>query len=69
MVGHKTAAALGGFSLGSPLIWLLSVAFAALLAWLAARRDANPVFWGGLGFFFGPLPLPFLLLARRRKRH
>ncbi|KPV41505.1 hypothetical protein AN478_02760 [Thiohalorhabdus denitrificans] len=53
--------------MGSPWIWLVSVAFAALLARGAARRGGNPVLWGGLGFFFGPLPLPFLLLVPVRR--
>lgn len=47
-------------------IWILSLVFALLLGWLARRRGADPVFWGALGFFFGPLALPFLLLSRRR---
>lgn len=53
--------------MGSPWIWIVSMAFAALLAWGAARRGRNPALWGGLGFFFGPLPLPFLLLEPVRR--
>ncbi|MFA9459468.1 hypothetical protein [Thiohalorhabdus methylotrophus] len=53
---------------GNLWIWLASAAFAALLAWLAARRGGNPVLWGGLGFFFGPLALPFVFLATGRGR-
>ncbi len=48
-------------------IWVLSLLFALLTGWIARRRGANPVFWGALGFFLGPLALPFVLLGRPRR--
>lgn len=34
---------------------------------LARRKGLNPVFWGVMGGLFGPLILPFILLAKPRK--
>ena len=35
---------------------------------IAKRRGGNPVFWGAMGLLFGPLALPFALLARPKRR-
>jgi hypothetical protein len=34
---------------------------------LAKRKGLNPLFWGIMGGLFGPLILPFILLARPHK--
>ncbi len=34
---------------------------------LARRKGLNPVFWGVMGGLFGPLILPFIMLAKPRK--
>jgi len=34
---------------------------------LAKKKGLNPVFWGVMGGLFGPLIIPFLLLAKPRK--
>jgi hypothetical protein len=53
--------------MGSGWLWAAAAGFAVLTAWLARRRGADPVRWGALGFFFGPLPLPLLLWRHRRR--
>lgn len=45
------------------LIFLVSAVAARSMA---ARRGLNPVFWAALGFAFGPLVFPVLVLVRRR---
>ena len=45
------------------LVFLVS---AVLARSMATRRGLNPVFWAALGFAFGPLVFPFLVLVRRR---
>jgi hypothetical protein len=47
------------------LAWLaLNILCVFLCHFLAKRRGAKPVFWGFMGFLFGPLAIPFVLLAR-----
>lgn len=56
--------------MGSGWLWAGAVVFAVVAAWMARRLGLHPVFWGALGFFFGPVVLPFLLLVgywRRRR--
>jgi hypothetical protein len=53
--------------MGIGWLWVVAVGSAALLAVVARRRGVDPVRWAALGFFFGPLPLPFLLARRRRR--
>lgn len=48
---------------------LLGLAFAALLYYIAARRGADKFFWALMGFIFGPLALPFILLAKTPDRN
>ncbi len=33
---------------------------------IAKRRGANPVFWGVMGAFFGPLAIPVTFLSSKR---
>jgi len=35
---------------------------------IAKRRGRNRVFWGAMGLLFGPLAIPFALLARPKRR-
>ncbi|MFB6259408.1 MAG: hypothetical protein ABEK42_01625, partial [Thiohalorhabdaceae bacterium] len=59
-----------GGVMGSGLLWAAAVLFALIAALMARRLKGDPGLWGALGFFFGPLPLPFLLLVgfwRRRR--
>lgn len=56
--------------MGSGWLWAGAVVFAGVAVWMARRLGVDPVLWGALGFFFGPVALPFLLLAglwRRRR--
>ena len=32
--------------------------------YIARKRGAEPVFWGVMGFLFGPLAIPFAFLSR-----
>lgn len=41
--------------------------FVYLAQILARKKGLDPVFWGLMGGFFGPLALPFVLLAKPRK--
>lgn len=43
---------------------LLSLAFAAVCGFIAARRRLRWVYWSVMGFVFGPLALPFVFLAK-----
>lgn len=47
-------------------IVMIFVGSAMLARAMAARRGLNPVFWAVLGFAFGPLVFPFIVLFRRR---
>jgi NhaP-type Na+/H+ or K+/H+ antiporter len=38
--------------------------FVYLARILARRKGLDPVFWGVMGALFGPLALPFILLAK-----
>jgi hypothetical protein len=35
---------------------------------VALNRNADARFWGFMGFFFGPLALPFLVFAKPRDK-
>ncbi|MEF8792560.1 hypothetical protein [Thiohalorhabdus sp.] len=48
--------------MGISWLWAGAVIFALLAVLIGRRLGVDPVFWGALGFFFGPLPLPILLL-------
>jgi len=54
--------------MGLAWLWLVSLAVGLLVGFLARRRGRDPVRWGALGFFFGPLVLPFLCLVSRRRQ-
>ena len=46
----------------------ISLVFAALLYFIAAKRGANKAFWSVMGFMFGPFALPFVFLSRSREK-
>ncbi len=48
------------------LLILLIVICVASGHLLAKRKGLNPVFWGVMAGLFGPLALPFLLLAKNK---
>jgi hypothetical protein len=54
--------------MGLAWLWLASLVMGLAVGFLAHRRGRDPVRWGALGFFFGPLVLPFLCLVVRRRR-
>ena len=31
---------------------------------IARKKGKSPVFWGAMGFFFGPLAIPFVLFVK-----
>jgi hypothetical protein len=41
--------------------------FAIILYFVARKKGREPLFWAGLGFFFGPLALLFLLFSNGTK--
>jgi hypothetical protein len=41
--------------------------FAIILYFVARKKGREPLFWAGLGFFFGPLALLFLLFSNGAK--
>lgn len=43
---------------------LVFLASAVLARSMAVRRGLNPIFWTAMGFSFGPLVFPILLLVR-----
>ncbi len=50
------------------LIALVLLASVVACHAIAKRRGGNPVFWGVMGLLFGPLAIPFALLARPKRR-
>ena len=50
------------------LMALLLLASVVACHSIAKRRGGNPLFWGLMGLLFGPLAIPFALLARPRRR-
>lgn len=46
------------------LALLVSLLFALVCGFVAARRKADRVFWSVMGFAFGPLAIPFVFLAK-----
>jgi hypothetical protein len=49
------------------LLLALNIASIFICYRIARSRGANPVLWGLLGALFGPLAIPFALMARRFK--
>lgn len=45
---------------------LVLVMFASVVTchWIAASRGGNGVFWGVMGFLFGPFAIPFAFTAK-----
>ena len=55
--------------MGVVVIILISVLFGVLLYYLAGRKGYNKKFWFIMGFFFGPLALPFIILGKRKEQN
>jgi hypothetical protein len=53
----------------TPILLMALVLLASVVAChaIAKRRGSNPVFWGVMGLLFGPLAIPFALLARPKR--
>ena len=51
------------------IVILMSIVFvSAVVCHLVAKtRGANAVFWGVMGFIFGPLAIPFVFLSKAKK--
>ncbi len=54
----------------TPILLTALVLLASVVACqaVAKRRGGNAVFWGLMGLLFGPLAIPFALLARPKRR-
>ena len=51
------------------VIILISILFGVLLYYLAGMKGYNKQFWFIMGFFLGPLALPFIILGKRKEQH
>jgi uncharacterized membrane protein len=49
------------------LIALVTLASIVICHWVAASRGGNAVFWGTMGFVFGPLAIPFAFKAKPKR--
>ncbi len=47
------------------ILFLLALGCGAICHWIADWRQGNVVFWGSMGFVFGPFAIPFAFFARR----
>ena len=52
----------------SILLAIICVLCAVFCHRAAQKKGHPPVFWGVMGFLFGPLALPFVLLLPEKKR-
>ncbi len=46
----------------------LMLTSAFICHYVAKHRQSNPVFWGAMGFTFGPLAIPFVFLSKPTSR-
>lgn len=46
------------------ILTLTILVSAVLCHTIAKQRGAKPVFWGVMGLLFGPLAIPFVLMAK-----
>ena len=54
--------------MGYAIVIIISAFFGLLLYYLAERRRYNKRFWLILGILFGPFPLPFMFLGKKKGR-
>ena len=52
--------------MGYAILIIISAFFGVLLYYLADRRGYNKQFWLIMGILFGPFPLPFMFLGKRK---
>lgn len=45
------------------VFFLILIASAAACHSIARKRGVSPVFWGSMGFVFGPLAVPFVFFS------
>jgi predicted membrane protein len=56
---------MGGLVMTYLVLIIISFFFAGLLYLIADKRGANKFFWAIMGFFFGPLAIPFVFFAKK----
>jgi hypothetical protein len=50
------------------LLILLAMAVSIAICHSAARkRGGDPIFWGVMGAFFGPLAIPFVFMIKKKE--
>jgi hypothetical protein len=54
--------------MGYAILIIISASFGVLLYYLAERRGYNKQFWLIMGILFGPFPLPFMFLGKKKGR-
>ena len=51
--------------MGYLILIIISLIFAGFLYLIAEKRNSDKVFWGIMGFLFGPFAIPFVFFAKR----
>jgi hypothetical protein len=51
--------------MGCLVVLVISICFAGLLYFIAAKRGSNKTFWAIMGFFFGPFAIPFVFFSKK----
>ncbi len=51
--------------MGYLVLLVISICFAGLLYLIADKRGSNKIFWGIMGFVFGPFAIPFVFFAKK----
>jgi len=59
---------MSGRQMSYVILILISILFAWLLGRMAGKRGLKKGFWAAMGFMFGPLAIPFVLIAGRKER-
>jgi hypothetical protein len=54
--------------MGYAILIIISAFFGVLLYYLADRRGYNKQFWLIMGILFGPFPLLFMFLGKKKDR-
>jgi hypothetical protein len=55
--------------MGYAILIIISACFGVLLYYLAGKRGYNKQFWLIMGILFGPIPLPFIFLGKRKNSY
>jgi hypothetical protein len=51
--------------MGYLVVPIISLGFAGLLYFIAAKRGSNKTFWAVMGFLFGPFAIPFVFFSKK----